>query len=38
MFSQPVKGVSDGDLGIYRFRGNCGFYKQNDPEGGECWS
>lgn len=25
MSSQLVEGVSNGDLGIYRFRGNCGF-------------
>lgn len=38
MSSQLVKGVSNGDLGIYRFRSSRSFYKQNDPEGGECGS
>ncbi len=38
MSNQPVKGVSDGDLGIYRLCGGHSFYKQNDPKGGECGS
>ena len=38
MSNQLVKGVSNGDLGIYRLCGGHSFYKQNDPKGGECGS